>query len=126
VRRGLLAGAPELVVAKGRKTIYQGGMMNKPTKHILVCGSFRRGTQQGICHKKESTRLLQYFEQEISDRGMDEVMVSSTGCLQACDEGPVVVVYPQNVWYGKVDEQVAEAILDALEGNSVAEAFVIA
>jgi hypothetical protein len=41
-------------------------------------------------------------------------MVSSTGCLQACDEGP------------RVDEQAAEAILDAPESNSVAEKFVLA
>ena len=100
--------------------------MNKPSKHILVCGSFRRGTQQGICHKKDSARLLQYFEEEISDRGMDDVMVSSTGCLKACDEGPIVVIYPQNVWYRKVDEQAAEAILDALEDDSVCEEYVLA
>jgi (2Fe-2S) ferredoxin len=99
--------------------------MKIPKKHIFVCGSFRRGTPQGVCHKKESARLLEFFEQEINDREMDGVMVSSTGCLQICDEGPVVVVYPQNVWYGKVTEQGAEAILDALENNSVAEDFVL-
>jgi len=52
-------------------------------------------------------------------------MVSSTGCLQACDDGPVVVVYPQNVWYKKVDQRAAEAILDAIEKDTVAEEFVL-
>ena len=99
--------------------------MNKPTHHIFVCGSYRRGTPQGVCHKKESARLLQFFEQEISDRELHGVMVSSTGCLQACDEGPVVVVYPQNLWYKKVDEQAAEAILDAIENNAVAKEFIL-
>jgi len=98
--------------------------MNKPTHHIFVCGSYRGGTPQGVCHKKESARLLQFFEQEISDRELDGVMVSSTGCLQACDEGPVVVVYPQNLWYKKVDEYAAEAILDAIENNAVAKEFI--
>jgi (2Fe-2S) ferredoxin len=69
---------------------------------------------------------LEFFEQEINDRGMDDVMVSSTGCLQACDKGPVVVVYPKNVWYGQVDEKAAEAILDAVENDSIAEEFVLA
>ncbi len=100
--------------------------MNKPSTHIFVCGSYRGGTPQGICHKKDSGRLVQFFEEEISDRGLDNVMVSSTGCLKACEEGPVVVVYPQNIWYGKVDEQAAESILDALENLSVCEKYVIA
>jgi (2Fe-2S) ferredoxin len=35
-------------------------------------------------------------------------------------------VYPQNVWYRNVDEQAAEAILDAIENDTVAEEFVLA
>jgi (2Fe-2S) ferredoxin len=100
--------------------------MTKPTHHIFVCGSFRPTGAQGVCHKKESQRLLQYFEQEASDRGLEGVMVSSTGCLKACDNGPVVVVYPQNVWYKGVNETVADAILDAIENNTVAEGHVLA
>jgi len=78
-----------------------------------------------VCHKKNSLSLIQFFEEEISDRGLEGVWVSSTGCLQLCDEGPVVVVYPQNVWYGKVDEDAADAILDAIENESVANEFVL-
>jgi (2Fe-2S) ferredoxin len=100
--------------------------MTKPTHHIFVCGSFRATGAQGVCHKKESAQLLQYFEQEAGDRGLDGVMVSSTGCLKACDHGPVVIVQPQNVWYKHVNEEVADAILDAIENNTVAQAHVLA
>lgn len=100
--------------------------MEKPTHHILVCGSYRQGNAQGVCHKKESSRLLAFFEQEASDRGMSGIMISSTGCLKLCDEGPVVVVYPENAWYRKVDERAAEAILDAIENDTVAEDYLIA
>ncbi len=100
--------------------------MTKPTHHIFVCGSFRATGAQGVCHKKESAQLLPYMEQEASDRGLDGVMVSSTGCLKACDHGPVVIVQPQNVWYKKVNEEVADAILDAIENNTVAEEHVLA
>lgn len=99
--------------------------MERPVHHILVCGSYRQGGAQGVCHKKESSRLLAFLEQEASDRGMDGVMISSTGCLKMCDEGPIVVVYPENAWYRKVDEQAAEAILDAIEANTVAEKHLI-
>ena len=100
--------------------------MTKPTYHIFVCGSFRATGAQGACHKKESAQLLQYFDQEVTDRGLDGVMVSSTGCLKTCDNGPVVIVYPQNVWYKKVDEEAADAILDAIEKGTVAEEHVLA
>jgi (2Fe-2S) ferredoxin len=100
--------------------------MTKPTYHIFVCGSFRATGAQGVCHKKESAQLLQYFEQEASDRGLDGVMVSSTGCLKGCDHGPVVIVQPQNVWYKSVNTEVADAILDAIENHTVAEEHVLA
>lgn len=100
--------------------------MQKPTQHIFVCGSFRQGGSQGVCHKKESLSLIQFFEEEVSDRGLDGVVVSSTGCLQVCDEGPVVIVYPQNTWYKQVDMDGAEAILDAIENDSVAEEYLLA
>ncbi len=100
--------------------------MTKPTHHIFVCGSFRATGAQGVCHKKASAQLLQYFEQEAGDRGLDGVMVSSTGCMKVCDNGPVVIVYPQNVWYKQVNEEVADKILDAIENDTVAEEHVLA
>jgi (2Fe-2S) ferredoxin len=100
--------------------------MKKPTHHILVCGSYRQGSAQGVCHKKGSSNLLAFFEQEAGDRGLDGVMVSSTGCLKVCDEGPIVVVYPQNTWYRKVDEHAAEDILDAIENDTVASDYLLA
>ena len=99
--------------------------MTKPTHHLFVCGSFRPTGAQGVCHKKEAAALLQYLEQEASDRGLDGVMVSSTGCLKMCDHGPVVVVYPEGSWYHHVDEAAADAILDAIEAGSIAEAHLI-
>ena len=105
-----------------------GEIMEKPTHHILVCASFRMsGEPQGICHKKGSGDYLGYIENEILDRGMDGVVVSSTGCLKACEHGPVMVVYPENTWYGNVDsEDAVDAILDAIEDGEVAEDYVLA
>jgi (2Fe-2S) ferredoxin len=100
--------------------------VKKPTHHILVCGSYRQGGAQGVCYKKESASLLAFLEEEAGDRGLDGVMVSSAGCLNACEEGPIVVVYPQNTWYKKVDIRAAEAILDAIEQETVASEYVLA
>ncbi len=89
--------------------------MSKPTHHIFVCGSYRPTGAQGVCHKKESVQLLQHMTNEIQDRGLDEVMVSSTGCMNVCDSGPVMVVYPEGQWYKQATVETAEAILDSLE-----------
>jgi len=68
-----------------------------------------------MCFKKDSAQLLPYIETELSDRGMEDVMVSSTGCLSRCDNGPLMIVYPAGSWYGEVNEEKIDTILDALK-----------
>ncbi|MFP5212812.1 MAG: (2Fe-2S) ferredoxin domain-containing protein [Acidobacteriota bacterium] len=96
--------------------------MQKPDYHLLVCASFRGTEAKGKCIKKDSMQLISYIEEEITDRGLN-AMVSSTGCLKLCEEGPVMIVYPQGYWYrGVSDEAVVDDILDALEeGKPAAE-----
>ena len=100
--------------------------MEKPTHHMLLCASFRvKGEPQGVCHKKGSIDLTQYLEGEILDRGLD-VLISNTGCMKQCDNGPVVVVYPEATWYGAVESEAAiDAILDAMEEGDVAQDYVL-
>ncbi len=101
--------------------------MEKPNKHILVCASFRAGGEpQGVCHKKGSLQLLPYLEGELSDRDMEGVTISITGCLKACDRGPIMVIHPDNTWYGKIESEAdLDQILDALEAGTVAEEYVL-
>lgn len=101
--------------------------MDKPQHHIFVCASFRAdGEAKGVCNKKGSVSLLPYIENEILDRGLD-AQITSTGCMKACDHGPVMAIYPAGVWYGKVEsEEIVDEILDALEDGEVAENYVIA
>ena len=72
-----------------------------PERQILVCQSFRsKGDPKGICHK-QTDGFLQYLEEEILDRGLD-IQVTATGCLKQCEQGPILVVQPDNRWYGGV------------------------
>jgi (2Fe-2S) ferredoxin len=99
--------------------------MQKPDYHILVCASFRGTEAKGKCIKKDSLQLVAHLEEELSDRGMN-AMVSSTGCLKLCEEGPVLVVYPQGYWYRKVDDSgVIDEILDALEEGKPVEGYLL-
>jgi len=101
--------------------------MTKPEKHIFVCGSFRAsGEPQGVCAKKNSISFVQYMQEELADRGMESVLVSMTGCLNVCDRGPAMVIYPDGIWYGGFEsEDDLDIILDAIEDESIAEQFVI-
>ncbi len=100
--------------------------MDKPSIHIFVCASFRAdGEAKGVCNKKGSVALLPYIENEILDRGMD-AQITSTGCMKACDYGPVMVVHPSGDWYGKVEsEDIVDEILDAIEDGEKAESYLI-
>jgi len=101
--------------------------MEKPKHHIFVCASFRAdGDPKGACHKKGSTALLPYIENEILDRGL-EAQITSTGCMKACDYGPVMVIQPAGLWYGNVEsEETVDEILDALEDGQAVSGRLIA
>ena len=102
-------------------------IMKTPEYLILVCNSYRvAGDAQGACNKKGATSLLQYIAEEASDRGLDEV-VTTTACLNVCSQGPVMVIQPNNYWYGGVTgEDVIDEILDALEEGELCEKYSIA
>ena len=52
-------------------------------------------------------------------------MVSTTGCLKACEKGPVLIVYPEGWWYGSVTEDAVEDIIQALAQGKPADALLI-
>ena len=100
--------------------------MDKPEHHIFVCAGFRAGgDSKGTCNKKGSLNYLPYIENEILDRGLNAA-ITSTGCMKACDFGPVMVIYPEGYWYGNiVSEGIIDEILDALENGKAAEDYLI-
>lgn len=102
--------------------------MNKPKYHILVCTSSRmNGVQKGYCHSKQSVELIAKFMEIIEEEELgSEVFISNTGCFGICEKGPIVVIYPDNVWYGSVSPDDAEAIIEEhIQGGKVVERLVI-
>jgi (2Fe-2S) ferredoxin len=99
--------------------------MALPERMILVCQSFRvAGDKKGICHKG-ADGILQYIEEEALDRGLD-CLVSATTCLKQCDNGPIMVIQPENWWFkGVSSEDVIDTILDGLEDGEPAADYLI-
>jgi (2Fe-2S) ferredoxin len=59
--------------------------------------------------------MQQYAKQRIKALGMsgkDRVRINRAGCLDRCEEGPVIVVYPEEVWYTYVDKDDIDEIID--------------
>jgi len=102
--------------------------MQKPKHHIFVCTSSRpTGQQKGFCESKAGVEIMMKFAEELQERELDgDVFLSNTGCFGICDKGPVVVVYPDNVWYGSVTPEDVPEILDQhIEGGTVVERLAI-
>lgn len=102
--------------------------MVSPKYHVFICTSCRiNGQQSGYCYSKDSVELVQRFVEEIDDYELSgDVMVTNTGCFGICDKGPVVVVYPQGVWYGNVSADDVEEIVEShFENGEVVERLVI-
>jgi (2Fe-2S) ferredoxin len=81
--------------------------------HIFICTSCRmNGQQKGMCYSKASVDIVQKFIEEIEELDLSgEVMITNTGCFGICDKGPIVVVYPEGVWYGDITEEDVDKIV---------------
>jgi (2Fe-2S) ferredoxin len=78
--------------------------MKKLKAHIFICTHERpEGHIRGCCKLKDSESLIPIFKQELSKAGLaGEVRAQRAGCLNMCEFGPSVVIYPDGIWYGRV------------------------
>ena len=74
--------------------------------HLLICG----GTG---CHASKGLEIKERLMQDVAKRGLaDRVMVVETGCNGYCAQGPILVVYPGEVFYQYLKPEDAEEILE--------------
>ena len=73
-------------------------------KHVFVCTNRRPdGVPKGCCASKGSDDIRLAFKKELDARGIKgAIRANAAGCLDACEQGVAVVVYPEGVWYGGV------------------------
>ncbi len=78
--------------------------MKRFEKHIFVCENKRlAGHPKGCCADKNSLEVRAKFKKRLNELGIStEVHSNSAGCLDACEHGVTVVVYPEQIWYGGV------------------------
>ena len=79
-------------------------------------------TPPGLLQRQELEALVALFKEELAKAGLaGQIRAQRAGCLDTCEFGPSVVIYPDNVWYGPVHPQdIAEIVRSHLvEGNPV-------
>lgn len=68
--------------------------------HIFVCLNKRpEGHHRGCCLDKHSDEILNYMKTRIKELGIKKCRVNKAGCLDQCERGPAVVIYPEGTWY---------------------------
>ena len=88
--------------------------------HLFVCVNRRpAGHAKGSCAARGSERLRDYMKVRAKELGVARVRVSAAACLDRCELGPCVVVYPEGVWYQVNNESDVDEVLRAhvLEGG---------
>jgi (2Fe-2S) ferredoxin len=73
--------------------------------HVFVC------TSGGTCPHQGAAEVHAFFKEAVQRAKLkSKIRVNNAGCLDQCGHGPVVAIYPENVWYSHVSLEEAEAI----------------
>lgn len=96
--------------------------------HVFFCVNVREDGR-ACCSQHDSEGVRDYAKgciKKLNLNGAGKVRINASGCLDRCDEGPVMVVYPDNVWYTYVDKSdIDEIIAEHLQGGRVVERLKI-
>jgi (2Fe-2S) ferredoxin len=97
-------------------------------KHIFVCENKRAPSDpKGCCSAKGSGEIRLHLKMRLRELGLSKKMrANSSGCLDACQFGPSIVIYPEGVWYcGVTIDDVEEIIQSHLIAGKPVERLII-
>lgn len=99
----------------------------KYDKHIFICTNQRPEGERKSCGEAHGLSLVKAFKKLIKDNGLNtDVRAQRAGCLDACEFGPSMVVYPEGIFYGGVElEDVDEIFNEHLLNNRPVERLII-
>ncbi len=99
----------------------------KYKKHVFICTNQRPDGSRVCCGEQHGLELVREFKKQIKDRGLNtEIRAQKAGCMDTCELGPSVVVYPEGVFYGGVNTtDVNEIVESHLKNDRVVERLVM-
>ena len=94
-------------------------------RHIFFCENQRDEADRACCARHDASTMRDYCKGLVKAKGLSgegKVRVNKAGCLDRCEEGPCVVVYPEGVWYTYVDKaDIDEIVEEHLANGRVVE-----
>lgn len=96
----------------------------KYEKHLFICTNQRpEGAPRPSCGDQHGLALIAAFKKAINDKKLGiPIRTQKSGCLDLCELGPTVVVYPEGVFYGNVQlSDVQEIVDEHIEGGRPVE-----
>ena len=92
--------------------------------HVFFCTN-ERPAPDACCARHDAKGMQAYAKDRIRELGLNgrgRIRINKAGCLDRCDEGPCLVVYPEGVWYTYVDKHDIDEIIEShLAGGKVVE-----
>lgn len=82
--------------------------------HVFFCTNSRETGEQ-CCEQCNASAIRAYAKDRIKKLGLSgegKVRINSAGCLDRCELGPVLVVYPEETWYSYIDRSDVDEIID--------------
>ena len=98
--------------------------MSHFNKHVFFCLN-KRDNNEACCENHCASEVHLYAKKRIKELGLNgvgKVRINKAGCLDRCSEGPIMVIYPEAVWYTFVDQEDVEDIIQThLIGGQIVE-----
>lgn len=89
--------------------------MSYYAQHVFFCTN-QREAGEACCNNSGAQKMRDYVKHKVKSMGLSagdkRIRINSAGCMDRCDEGPVLVVYPEGVWYTYVDEKDLDEIIE--------------
>lgn len=95
--------------------------------HVFFCVNERPPThRRGCCAGKGSRQLCDYMCRRGMALGLNRIRVNHSGCLNRCELGPTVVIYPEGVWYScRSEEDIDEILRCHVVGGQLVERLLL-
>jgi len=88
--------------------------MSYYSKHVFFCCN-QREAGAACCSTHGAAEVRDYAKKRVKELGLSgegKVRINQAGCLDRCDEGPCIVVYPEGTWYTYVDKSDIDEIIE--------------
>ncbi|MGQ0581386.1 MAG: (2Fe-2S) ferredoxin domain-containing protein [Reyranella sp.] len=81
--------------------------------HVFCCTNRRpAGHPRGCCAERDGEALRDHMKSRAKDLGLKNVRINSAGCLDRCELGPTLVIYPEGVWYSCATREDINEVLE--------------